>query len=141
MGLIASSFAHLNNVVPGVLNECEIAIGGSKQNVVASVTQNKIARKTSYGCAHSAVKMLRLTLTIRPKQKVFLSYVGNIVRTVRVDIKELLEAVNNLHPNIQFTLETTDDKNSLPLLHKLIKQPEGAILCHGIQNHQIMEQF
>ena len=48
--------------------------------------------------------------------KVFLRYVDDIVRTVRRDTKELLDAVNNLHPNLQFTLETTDDKNSLPFL-------------------------
>ena len=42
--------------------------------------------------------------------KTFLRYVDDIVRTVRGDTKELLDAVNNLHPNLQFTLETTDDK-------------------------------
>ena len=44
--------------------------------------------------------------------EVFLWYVDDIVRTVTGDTKELLDAVNNLHPNLQFTLETTDDKNS-----------------------------
>ena len=48
--------------------------------------------------------------------KVFLRHVDDIVRTVRGDTKELLDAVNNLHPNLQFTLETTDDKNSLQFL-------------------------
>ena len=35
--------------------------------------------------------------------KVFLRYVDDIVRTVRGDTKGLLDADNNLHPNLQFT--------------------------------------
>ena len=66
----------------------------------------------------------------------------DIVRTVRGDTKELLDAVINLHPNHQFTLETTDDKNSLPFLDMSINvQPEGNFFAHGIKNHQILEQF
>ena len=48
--------------------------------------------------------------------KLFLRYVNHIVRTVRGDTKELLNAVKNLHPNLQFTLETTDGKHILPFL-------------------------
>ena len=62
--------------------------------------------------------------------KVFLSYVDNIVRTVRGDKNELLDAVNNLHPNLQYLLETTDNKNSLPFLDISFNvQPEGTIYC------------
>ena len=32
--------------------------------------------------------------------KVSLRYVDDILRTVKGDIKELLDAVNNLHPNL-----------------------------------------
>ena len=65
--------------------------------------------------------------------KLFLRYVDNIVRTVRGDTKELGDAVNNLHPNLQFTLETTDDKNSLPFLDMSIKvQPEGNNFLHMV---------
>ena len=56
------------------------------------------------------------------------------MRTVRGDKKELLDAVNNLHPNLQFTLETTDDKNSLPFLDMSINvKPEGTIFCTWYQ--------
>ena len=66
--------------------------------------------------------------------KVFLWYVEEIVRTVRGDTKELLDAVKNIHPNLQFTLETTNDKNSLPFLDKSINvQPEGKIFCTWYQ--------
>ena len=66
--------------------------------------------------------------------KNFLRYVDDIVRTVRGDTKELLDAVNNLHPKLQFTLETTDDKNSLPFLDLSINvQPEGNIFCTWYQ--------
>ena len=69
--------------------------------------------------------------------KVFLRYVDDIVRTVIGDIKvtgKLLDAVNNLHPNLQFKLETTDDKNSLPFLDMSINvQPEGNIFCTWYQ--------
>ena len=60
--------------------------------------------------------------------KIFLRYVVDIVGAVRGDTKELFDAVNNLNPNLQFTLETTDDKNSLPFLDMSTNvQPEGNI--------------
>ena len=66
--------------------------------------------------------------------KFFLRYVNDIVRTVRVDTKELLDAANKLHPNLQFTLEKTDDKNSLPFLDMSFNvQPEGNIFCTWYQ--------
>ena len=66
--------------------------------------------------------------------KVFLRYVDDIVRTVRGDTKKLLDAVNNFHPNLQFTLETTDDKNSFPFLDMSINvQPDGNIFCTWYQ--------
>ena len=74
--------------------------------------------------------------------KVFLRYVNDIVRNVRGDRKELLDAVNNLHPNLPFTLETTDDKNSLPFLDMSINvQQEANIFCTWYQNQQILEQL
>ena len=52
------------------------------------------------------------------------------LRSVRGDTKELLDAVNNLHPNYQISLETTNDKNSLPFLDISINvKPEGTIFC------------
>ena len=54
--------------VPGVL-KMKYTIDGSTKNFSKSLTQNMIAEKTSFRCAHSAVKMITLTLTIRPKQK------------------------------------------------------------------------
>ena len=62
--------------------------------------------------------------------KVFLRYVENIVRTFRSDTKELFNVAINLQPDLQFTLETTDDKNSLPFLDMSINvHPEGTIFC------------
>ena len=55
--------------------------------------------------------------------QVFLRHVNDIVRTVSDDSKDLLDAVNNLNPNLQFTLETVDDKNSSNV------EPEGTIFC------------
>ena len=74
----------------------KFAIDGSTRNVSKSVTQNMIAWKISFGCAHSAVKMIRLAY--------------NFLRTVRGDTKGLLDAVKILYPNLQFTFEETDDK-------------------------------
>ena len=52
------------------------------------------------------------------------------MRIVKGDTRELFDAVNNLHPNLQFKLETTDDKNSLPFLDNSINvKPEGTIFC------------
>ena len=66
--------------------------------------------------------------------KVFLRYVDDIVRANRHDTKDLLDAVNDLRPSLQFTLETTDDKNSFPFLDRSIKvQLEGTIFCTWYQ--------
>ena len=66
--------------------------------------------------------------------KVFLRYVDDIVRTNRGDTKELLDAVNTLHPKPQFTLETMDDKKSFPFLDMSINvKPEGTIFCTWYQ--------
>ena len=66
--------------------------------------------------------------------KVFLRYVDDIVRTVRGETKQLLDEVNNLHPNLQFALETTDDINILPFPDSSINvQPEGKIFCTWYQ--------
>ena len=60
--------------------------------------------------------------------KVFLRYVDDIVRTVRDDTNELLDAVNILYPKIHFTLETRDEKKRLPFLDMTNNvQTEGAI--------------
>ena len=62
--------------------------------------------------------------------KVFLRYVGAIVKTVTGHTKEVLDTVNNLLPNLQISFETTDDKNSLPFQDMSINvQPEGTIFC------------
>ena len=59
---------------------------------------------------------------------IVLRYIEDIVRKVRCDKKELLDEVKNLYPDLQFTLETIDDKNSLPFLDMSINvQPEGTI--------------
>ena len=48
--------------------------------------------------------------------------------------KDLLDAVNNLHPKLQFQSETTYDKSSLPLLDMSINvQLEGTIFCTWYQ--------
>ena len=49
-------------------------------------------------------------INLSSETKVFLRYVDDIERGVRDDTKELLDAVKNVHPNLQFTLESTDDK-------------------------------
>ena len=57
--------------------------------------------------------------------EVFLRYVDDFVGTVRGDTKKWVDAVNNFNPNLQFTLETTDDKNSSPFLVKSINVQLG----------------
>ena len=94
--------------VPRVLS-VKFATDGSTQNVSESVTQKMIAWKISSGCTQCAV-------------------------TGRGDTREVLDAVNNCRPNLQFTLETTDDENSLPSLDMSINvQSEGTIFCTWYQ--------
>ena len=65
---------------------------------------------------------------------VFLRFVNDIERTIGADTKELLDAVISLYPNLQFTLETTDEKKSLPFLDMSINvQLEGTIFCTWYQ--------
>ena len=74
--------------------------------------------------------------------KRFLRYVDDIVRRVRGDAKELLDAVTNFHTNLQFTLETTDDKNILAFLEMSINVQWGVqFFAHGIKNLQILKKF
>ena len=54
-------------------------------------------------------------INLTSETKVFLRYVDNIERRVRDDTKELLDAVKNVHPNLQFTLEPTDDKKTVAI--------------------------
>ena len=112
------------------------------QNVSKSVTQHMIAWKTSSGYAHSVVKINQTDINHSSATKDFLSYVDDIVRTVRGDTKELLDAVNNLHPNLQFTLETSDDKTACHFwICQLTYNRRGTCFAHGIKIHQILEQF
>ena len=117
---------------PGVLRG-KFGKDGPTQNVSESVTQNVIDWKTSSGSVHTAVKIAKTDINLSCETKVFLRYVDD-VRTVRGDTKELLYAVNNHHPNLQFTLETTDDKDSFSFLDmSIIVQPEGTIFCTWYQ--------
>ena len=73
--------------------------------------------------------------------KVFLRYVDNIWRTVRGDTRELLDVVSYLHPNLQFALETTDDKK---VCHFWTIQSTYNrrlhLFAHGIKNHHILDK-
>ena len=88
-----------------------------------------IARKTSSGREND-----KTYINHSSERKFVVGYLDDNVRTVRGDTKELLDAVDNLHPNLQFKLETTDDKNSLPFLDMSINvQTEGTIFCTWYQ--------
>ena len=60
-----------------------------------NLLQNMIAWKTSFGCADSAVKMIKTYLNQSSKTENILRYVDDMVRTFRGDTKELLDAVKN----------------------------------------------
>ena len=62
--------------------------------------------------------------------KAFLRYVDDFVRTVRGDTTELLEAVKNLHPNLQYTLETLDDKTGCRFLTWYQKPSDTGIILN-----------
>ena len=92
-----------------------------------------IAWKTSFWICSFYLEDEKTDINHSPKQKLFQD-IDDIVRTVRCDTKELLDAINILHPNLQFTLETTDDKNSLPFLDMSNNvQMEGTIFCKWYQ--------
>ena len=48
--------------------------------------------------------------------ELFLRYVDDIVRTVKVDPEKVLRDANLLHPNLQFTIETPNTKGKLAFL-------------------------
>ena len=59
--------------------------------------------------------------------KVFLRYVDDIVRTVKGDPELVLEAANNLHPNLQFTIEELDSNDNLAFLDLNVNVDSGKI--------------
>ena len=72
--------------------------------------------------------------------EVSLKYLDDIVRTFRGDTEELLDAVNNPHPNLQFTLEKQMIKTPCHFWTcQLTYNRRGTFLAHGIKNHQILE--
>ena len=69
-----------------------------------------------------------------PQVKLFLMYVDDIVRTVRGDSSCHLDAVNSLHPNLQFTLEKTISERNLPFLDLNINVSQGRrVTCSWYQ--------
>ena len=47
------------------------------------------------------------------QSKLFLRYVDDIVRTVKGDPEKVLQAANLIHPNLHFTIETTNTNGTL----------------------------
>ena len=69
-----------------------------------------------------------------PQVKLFLMYVDDIVRTVRGDSICHLDAVNSLHPNLQFTLEKTISEGNLPFVDLNINVSQGRrVTCSWYQ--------
>ena len=63
--------------------------------------------------------------------KVFLRYVDDIVRTVKSDPGLFLEAANQLHPNLQFTIEELDNNGNLALLDLNVIVDSGKKVTSG----------
>ena len=82
----------------------------------------------------------RKCIAIREKNKsgqqakLFLRYVDDIVRTVKGDPEKVLRAANLLHPNLQFTIETTNTNGTLAFLDLQIStQKSRKISCGWYQ--------
>ena len=54
--------------------------------------------------------------------KVFLRYVDEILRTFKGDLGVVLEAVNKLHSNLQFTIEKLDRNGNLAFFDLNVSQ-------------------
>ena len=64
----------------------------------------------------------------------FLRYVDDLVRTVKGKPTCVLDAVNSLHRNLQFTLEKTNSEENLPFLDLNIKVwPDSGATCNWYQ--------
>ena len=62
-----------------------------------------------------------------PDAKVFGRYVDDILRSAKVsNIERILEVSNNLHPNLEFTIETLKD-NAMPFLDMEVRLLNGKI--------------
>ena len=69
-----------------------------------------------------------------PQVKLFLRYEDNLVRTVGDEPSCVLDAANSLHPNLQFTLEETNSKGSLPFLDLNINvSHDRGVTCNWYQ--------
>ena len=61
-----------------------------------------------------------ITAHIKDDAKLFERYMDNIMRTIKAeDIDEKLTEINNLHPNLKFTIELEKDEK-LPFLDMLL---------------------
>ena len=82
----------------------------------------------------------RKCIAIREKNKsvqqakLFLGYVDNIVRTVMSDPEKVLRAANLLHPNLQFTIVTSNTSGKLAFLDLIGVTFARKIHIDGKQN-------
>ena len=90
----------------------------------------------------------RKCIAIREKNKsgqqakLFLRYVDDIVRTVKGDPEKVLRAANLLHPNLQFTKETSNTNGNLAFLDLQIsihKRRKNS--CGWYQKQQIQVPY
>ena len=70
--------------------------------------------------------------------KNFLRYMDDIVRTVNGDLGLVIEAANNLHPNLQFTIEELDSNGNLAFLDLNVNVDSHVV---GTQNPLIPAPF
>ena len=54
-----------------------------------------------------------------------------MVRTVKGDLKELFKAANNLHPNLQFSLEKANEKGNFAFLEINVNVDTQKYLIFG----------
>ena len=65
--------------------------------------------------------------TVRGNAKLYARYMDDIIRDIkRQDINKKLEEINNLHPQLKFTIERESD-GAIPFLDMLIKREDGKL--------------
>ena len=63
--------------------------------------------------------------------KVFLRYREDVVRTIKADPGEVLEAANKLHPNLQFIIEELDSNGDLAFFDSIVNVDSGKKVTCG----------
>ena len=101
----------------------------TRKIILNTLSLNEIQKKSKAGTGKEP-KQQEAEMT-ENGVKVFLRYVYDIVRTVKGDTGVVLEASNNLHPMLQFTIQELDSNGNIAFLDLNVNVDSGKTFTCG----------